>query len=127
MPIFDEPALQRLGSMVEEQFMTDDCTILREQKVQRPSGGMDTTYIPQTPLSKCALLDAGTPARNPQMTFVAGQPGGVIVKLLLLPRRTTVLDTDRFTVKGITYEAIGPFDPTTFEVTRRVLVRRSSI
>ncbi len=127
MAIFDAPALQRLADMLEREFLTEDCTILRQNKVQRTSGGMDTTYIPLTPTVKSAVLDAGTPARNPQQVFVADKPGGVIVKLILLPRGTDVQGTDRLTVAGTTYEVIDLFEPTTYEVVRRVLVRRSSI
>ncbi len=52
---------------------------------------------------------------------------GFIPKIILLPKGQDVLGSDRIKVGTITYHVIDLFDPTSYEVVRRVLARRTSL
>ena len=99
------------------------CDILRETRVQKPSGGYDITYPPVHTAVPCAVMNAG----SPQEQLVSGQEVGFIPKIILLPKGTDVLGSDRIKVGTITYHVIDLFAPESYEVVRRVLARRTSL
>lgn len=123
MAILSHQALDRLSTWVVRNILTDDCTILRETSTPLPSGGRHVIFVAQAETQPCALLDVGTPEEQ----LVAMQTVGSITKMVLFQRGANVLSTDRLRINDIEYHVIDLFDPSTYEVTRRVLVRRASL
>jgi hypothetical protein len=123
MPVISQAAIGRLADWVIKQVLIETCDILRETRVPRPSGGFDITYPPKYSAVPCAVMNAG----SPQEQLVSGQEVGFIPKIILLPKGTDVLGSDRIKVGTITYHVIDLFEPTSYEVCRRVLVRRTSL
>jgi hypothetical protein len=122
MAILSDADLERLSDWVVRLLLKDDCVRVRTTRVQKPSGGWTDTPV-SLPVVKSAVLDAGSPSD----VVTADQIGSsVVVKRVLLPRGTDVLEDDHLTIVGITYRVIGLFDPSTYEVARRVLVRRET-
>lgn len=121
MALLSDLDLQGLGGLITELVLTDDGDILRETQTRTPGGGHTSSWD-VAHSTKCAIVDAGSPGE----TMVAAQQSGMITKLALLPRGTDILGTDRLRVNGLTYHVIDLFEPETFEVVRRVLVRRSA-
>jgi hypothetical protein len=124
MPILSDQKMAQFSDWIERNVMKDDCTILDETTgAQTPSGGRSVTWAARAQTVKCALLDAG----NPTEQVVAAQQVGSAPQLVLFPRGTPFSGNERLQIKGITYHVVDPLGPTTYEVTRRVLVRRASI
>ncbi len=123
MPIVSDSAINRLADWVTKQVLKETCDILRETRVQKPSGGYDITYPPVQRGVPCAVMNGG----SPQEQLLSGQEVGFIPKIILLPKGQDVLGSDRIKVGTITYHVIDLFDPTSYEVVRRVLARRTSL
>lgn len=120
--ILSDADLTRLSDWVVRLLLKDDCVRLRTTRVQKPSGGWTNTET-QLPVVKSAVLDAGSPSD----VVTSDQIGSsVIVKRVLLPRGTDVQTDDLLQIAGETYHVIGLFDPSSYEVARRVLVRRET-
>ena len=125
MALLATPTINRLASWMQEDVLTDTCDILRETRVRVPSGGYTITYpkhnIDPVP---CAVLNTGVPAEM----LTAGQEVGFVPKIILLPKGTDILGSDRIKVNGtITYHVIDLYAPETYEVVRKVLARRGSL
>ncbi len=117
--LLSEQELAALGDMVERLVLVETCSILHGTRTQDAGGGYTTVWTERASVA-CALLDGGGPTE----AIMAAQPLGTIVKLLLLPRGTVISPAERVRVGGaLTYEVIGPYDPTTYETVRRVLVK----
>jgi len=114
-----------MGDWWSAVLLTDTCNILRETRTPKPSGsgGASITFPAAHSGVPCAVIDAGTPTEQ----TLASQTVGSAPKLVLLPRGTDVLDTDRIQVGAITYHIIDAKGPDTIEVLRQVLVSRLSI
>jgi hypothetical protein len=125
MPILSDQKMAQFSDWIERNVLKDDCTILDPiTGAQTPSGGRQVSYTARAQTVKCALLDdQGSP--NEQM--VAAQQVGSVTQFALFPRGTVFNGNERLQIKGITYHVVDPLGPTTYEVTRRVLVRRASI
>jgi len=123
MPIISDSAINRLADWVTKQVLKETCDILRPTRVQKPSGGYDITYPPVHTAVPCAVMNGG----SPQEQLLSGQEVGFIPKIILLPKGQDVLGSDRIKVGTITYHVIDLFDPTSYEVVRRVLARRTSL
>jgi hypothetical protein len=127
--IFTEKYKQSLANWMEDVLMTDTCDILRDIGTQRPSGGRDENWQPVNikPIP-CALIDE---KRLPVEMDIAAQEQGQTRFRAYLPRGTDVRGTDRLHIPsgavGITYHIVEPLDPSTLEISRRVVVRRSPI
>jgi hypothetical protein len=124
MPVLSDAAINRLASWATKQVLKETCDILRETRVPTASGGFTITYPKHNsdPIP-CAVTNAG----SPQEQLLSGQEVGFIPKIILLPKGTDVLGSDRIKVGTITYHVIDLFEPTSYEVCRRVLVRRTSL
>lgn len=125
MPVISQAAIGRLADWVIKQVLIETCDILRETRVQKPSGGFTITYPPVHTAVPCAVMNGGNP--NPQEQLLSGQEVGFIPKIILLPKGTDILGSDRIKVGTITYHVIDLFEPTSYEVCRRVLARRTSL
>ncbi len=124
MPVLSDTALNRLAGWITEKVLKDTCDILRETRVQKPSGGFDITYPKHnTDPIPCAVMNGGAPREQ----LIAEQEVGFIPKIILLPKGTDVLGSDRIKVGSITYHVIDLYEPTSYEVVRRVLTRRASM
>lgn len=123
MPVISQAAIGRLADWVIKQVLIETCDILRETRVQTASGGFTITYPPVQRGVPCAVMNAG----SPQEQLVSGQEVGFIPKIILLPKGQDVLGSDRIKVGTITYHVIDLFEPTSYEVVRRVLARRTSL
>jgi SPP1 family predicted phage head-tail adaptor len=121
MPLLSEAALAHLGKWFEDHLFNDDCTIERQTRVQTPSGGSTLSWTDIATV-KGAIVDAG----SPQETLLAAQEVGYITKLAMLPRNTDIRGNDRIRVGAVTYTVIDLYEPSTYVVMQRVLVRRSS-
>jgi hypothetical protein len=86
-------------------------------------GGKQTDSWPVVATKPCAIIDAGLP----QEQVVAAQTVGSILKIVMLPRGTDVRGNDQIASGGITYHVIDLYEPSTFEVVRRVLVRQLTL
>lgn len=124
MPVLSDAAINRLAGWITEKVLSDVCDILRETRVQTPSGGFTTTYLKHNidPVP-CAVMNGG----SPQERLLSGQEVGFIPKTILLPKGTDILGSDRIKVGTITYHVIDLYEPTSYEVVRRVLARRASM
>jgi hypothetical protein len=122
MAIITEEALARIGAWIEKNILKDDCSILGESRTRRPGGGFTSTW-PSVAETKCAVLSSGDPAEQ----AVAAQTAGNITKLILLPRGTNILGNNKIQVGETIYHVIDVFEPSSYEVCRRVLVRRTSL
>lgn len=124
MPVLSDAALTRLAGWITVKVLKDTCDILRKTTVQKPSGGFDITYPKHnTDPIPCAVMNGG----SPQERLIGEQEVGFIPKIILLPKGTDILGSDRIKVGSITYHVIDLFEPTSYEVVRRVLTRRASI
>jgi hypothetical protein len=123
--LLTDAAMERLSSWIEREVLQDDCTILRNHPTQTASGHMTDDWQAQD-TAKCAVL-AGSSGGAPSELVVADQVAGRITKLILLPRGTDVLGNDKVQVGTTVYHVIDVYEPSTFEVSRRVLVQRSSL
>jgi hypothetical protein len=127
--IFTESYKQRLADWTQDAFYTDTCDILREVDVQRASGGRDVTWpaVNSQPIP-CALIEE---KRLPVEMDIAAQEQGQTRFRVYMPRGTDVRGTDRLHIPsgstGITYHIVEPLDPSTLEISRRVIVRRSPV
>lgn len=124
MPILTDTDLQGFSDMAVDLALKDTCDILRERRIQQPSGGSTLSWDP--PLATavpCAIIDM----RTPDDQVIGSQRVGEMRKIALLPRLTDCLANDRLRIAGVLYEVIDLFDPSSYEVLRRVLVRRFSI
>lgn len=123
MALMAASTIARLADWMIEDVLTDTCDILRETRVRVPSGGSTITYPVQHTGVPCAVVGGA----NPQEQFIAGQEVGFILQFILLPKGTDVLGSDRIKVNGaVTYHVID-IDDATYEIVRKVLVRRSSL
>ncbi len=124
MPILSDAAINRLAGWITVKVLKDVCDILRETRVPTPSGGFTITYPKHNsdPIP-CAVMNGG----NPREELLSGQEVGFIPKIILLPKGQDVLGTDHIKVGAITYHVIDLFEPTSYEVVRRVLARRASM
>jgi hypothetical protein len=122
MAFLSDLDLAILGDLVEEVALTDTCDIQRKNETLTPMGEATKNW-PVVATSACALIDAGTP----QEQAVAVQQVGSLTQIMLLPRLTDVRGNDRLVKAGLTYHVIDLYEPKSFEVVRRVLVRRSSL
>lgn len=123
MPILTDSGLQRLSDWIKRNVLKDDCTVLRNSPVQNISGGL-TDHWAQTGLKrKCAVLDAGSPAQQ----MVAAQQVGYITKMLLFERGDDIRGDDQLVIGSLTYTVIDIFEPSSYEVTKRVVARRASL
>jgi hypothetical protein len=122
MPLLSDAQLTALSNWFESKLFIDDCIIGRKQRVSTPSGGSTVTWTDVLTV-KCALVDSGAP----QQAMIAEQEVGYITKLAMLPRGTDVHGDDRLTIAGILYFVIDLYEPSTYEVVRRVMVRRASL
>jgi hypothetical protein len=114
--------VQALADMVTEVALTDTCDIQRKSQTLTAMREATKNW-PVVATVPCALIDAGTP----QEQAVAVQQVGSISQIMLLPRLTDVRGNDRLVKGGLTYHIIDLYEPKSFEVVRRVLVRRSSL
>jgi hypothetical protein len=123
--ILSDADLTRLSGWVTSRLLKDECDILRPTRVQKPSGGWtETDVVVET--TRCAVLDEG--GVNAAGSLIADQIGSAAVtKRMLLPRGTDIQEDDSVRVAGMTYSVIGSLDPTSFEVCRRVLIRRTTV
>lgn len=121
--LFPDSMLARLSAWIESHELTESGTLLRNQRVQTPSGGWRDTWQEVASSVPCAVLDTGAPSEQ----IVAQQTVGSITKTITFPRGTDVRGADRFRVGTITYLVVDVFEPSTFEVVRRVLARRTSL
>ncbi len=119
--------LTSLAALAQNLALRDTCTILNVSRVRNASGGYVDTYVPQTSTVPCAIIDL----RKMGMEQVKGGAlESATIKMMLFPRGTVILDTDRLQVVSATsgtttiYEVTAAFDPTTFEIVRRVEVNR---
>lgn len=120
--IFSTGEMTRLGNWATRHILVDTCLILREARSLSPSGATVSTWPATTGTNRipCALLDED----NPQEQITAAEQTGVIRKLLLLPLGTDILKIDRVEVGGFVYHVIDLYDPSTYKVVMRVLVKR---
>jgi len=124
MPQIQTATLTRIANWFTLKMLTDTCDILRLNRVQVPSGGYTETYPKHnTDPVPCLVTSAGVP----QELLTAGQEVGFVPKIIVLPAGTDVLGSDRIKVGVLTYHVIDLFEPSTDEVVRRVLARRSSL
>lgn len=122
MALFTDADLDAFGALAESLALKDDCDILRAPLTNDASGGGMTrgAYVVVATV-KGALIDGGMSPRRKQ---IAGQDVANTPKLILLPRQTDVRLLDRLGMLGQVYEIIDLYDPTTYEVLRRVSVTR---
>lgn len=123
MPVLSDAAITRLAGWITSEVLSDVCDILRETRVPTASGGSTITYPAIHTGVPCAVMNSG----KPQEQLLSGQEVGFIPKIILLPKGTDVLGSDRIKVGAITYHVIDLFEPTSYEVVRRVLARRASM
>lgn len=124
MPQIQDATIARVGNWIIVNILKDTCDILRLTRVSVPSGGFTETYPVKYNGVPCAVIDAG----NPQEALTAGQEVGFIPKIILLPKGQDILGSDRIRVNGATvYHVIDLFAPETYEIIRRVEVRRASL
>lgn len=124
MAILSESTLARIATWVERNVLAEQAEILRETRTPNPTGGGATLTWTVVATLDCAVVDAGY---MPTERVIAAQQAGRINKIIFLPREADVHGNDRIRVSSITYHIVELYDPTTFEVMRRVLVRRSSL
>ena len=123
MALFTPTDLQRLSDVFQRDFLTDSCAIGRESRTTSAMGGKQTSTWPTVATSPCAIIAEGLP----QEQVVAAQTVGSILKIVLLPRGTDVRGSDQLTINGLAYHVIDLYEPSTFEVIRRVLVRQLTL
>ncbi len=124
MPVLSDAAINRLAGWITDKVLNDVCDILRETRVPTSSGGFTITYPKHnTDPIPCAVMNSGVPREQ----LLSGQEVGFIPKIILLPKGTDVLGSDRIKVGTITYHVIDLLAPESYEVCRRVLVRRASM
>ncbi len=123
MPVISDTAITRIANWATTKVLKDSCDILRETRVPTSSGGFTITYPTAHAAVPCVVLNTGTPHEQ----LIAGQEVGFMPKVILLPKGTDVLGSDRIKVGTITYHVIDLFAPESYEVCRRVLVRRASM
>jgi len=109
-------ALQELA----QQALGGACQIERATSIATPSGGRIPTWANLGSPVPYALTLPSTPSERQLADQVAPQT----LKVMLLPAGTIVQqETDRLSLDtGEIYHVIGPSDPTTYEVLRRVSV-----
>ncbi len=123
MPLFsaqDITWMQNLAGIA----LTDDCDILYNSNTSGndSQGGKTAATSSVRATVKCAVIDHGLMGLE---TYVNAQQRGHMVKDVLLPAGTTVLDSDRLRVNSaVYYEVIECADPTTDEIVRRVVVKK---
>lgn len=122
MGIISDADLDGFSDLAVELALKDDCDILRAPLTPNPAGGGQTrgAYAVAATV-KAALIDAGS---SPRRTTIAEQHVGNTPKIILLPRHTDVRPDDRLAMLGEVYEIIDLYEPTTYEVLRRVGVNR---
>lgn len=123
MALLTESALSRLGSWIERQVLTDTAIIWRNAPTRSGSGGQVDHWTQHEANVPAAVLSGS----NPTETVIAGQAVGLMTKTILLPRGTDVLGDDKVQVGSVVYHVIDLYEPSTYEVSRRVLVMRSSL
>ncbi len=123
MPVLSDAAINRLAGWITAKVLKDVCDILRETRTPTTSGGFTITYPTAHTAVPCAVMNGG----NPQEQLLSGQEVGFIPKIILLPKGTDVLGSDRIKVGTITYHVIDLYVPESYEVVRKVLVRRASM
>lgn len=125
MAVLTDTSLIRLGGWIERNVLKDECTIMRNTPTKSASGGLvDHWSAVHDGLSEqCTILDTGTPAQQ----MVAAQAVGYISKTAIFARGKDVRGDDRLVVGPVTYDIIDIFEPSSFEIMKRALVRRSSI
>lgn len=122
MVLLTDAAMARLSDWIEDNVLSEDAIILRNHPTQSATGRMVDDWQTQE-ATKCAVLASGTPAE----LVVADQVVGRITKMILLPRGTDVAGNDRVQVGSVVYHVVDVYDPSSYEVSRRVLVQRTSL
>src|SRR5438045_2646621 len=117
MPVLSVAARERLAAWITKNVLAETATILGEVRTPGTSGGSTTTYQARLTGIPCAVLPAG----SPRELLIAGQEVGFIPKIILLPQGTDVRGSDRIQVGTVTYHVIDIYEPSTYEVARRVL------
>lgn len=125
MAVLTDTSLERLGGWIERNVLKDECTIMRNMPTRSSSGGEIPHWaaVHDGLSEKCTILDTGTPAQ----AAVAAQEVGYITKTAIFARGKDVRGNDRIVVGPVTYTIIDIFEPSSFEIMKRALVRRSSI
>jgi hypothetical protein len=123
MALFTDTDLQAFSDLAQDLALKDTACILREIRTPIAGGGSVTTWaiVAQPP---CMVVDSG---QSPTEQAIAQQSVGQIYKRVFFPRLTDVRSTDRLSINGTLYEIIDLFDPTTYEVLRRVEVKQNVI
>nr|BBH90141.1 hypothetical protein KTC_48920 [Thermosporothrix sp. COM3]BBH90206.1 hypothetical protein KTC_49570 [Thermosporothrix sp. COM3]BBH90271.1 hypothetical protein KTC_50220 [Thermosporothrix sp. COM3] len=120
MTIISDEDLQAFSDLATELALKDMCDVLRETRTPDGQGGTEITWTVVATVP-CALIDSG---QSPQEVVIAERLQGKTLKRLLVPRLTDIRGADRLRINGITYKVIDLYDPTSYEVLRRVAVEQ---
>lgn len=127
MSIFSDSDLQDFSDLAQDLGMKDSCEVMRSVPTRDDQNGVDPGAWPWpvAHTTVCMVTDGGL---SPRTSVQADQTVGLITKLISLPRLTDVLRTDRLRVNSTdVYTIIDLFDPTSYEVIRRVSAMREEV
>jgi hypothetical protein len=107
---------------VANRLLPDTAAILRRTLADDGEGGKESSYA-QVGTAACRLsaVNVATRARDRATGGRIEPAEGWIVSL---PVGTDVRETDRLTIKGVTYEVISSADSRSYEVNLRLVVKR---